>query len=104
MVLRRCVVLRGTPEETRAEAKQLLGDADVLWTESGDRRALQRALGRSFDAVVLDAHHGFDADALGQAHGMIWAGGALILRRPHTWTSRFDAHVERILDRLGGGS
>jgi tRNA(Met) cytidine acetyltransferase len=81
---------------------QLLGDADALWIGPDDRRVLRRMLGRAFDAVVLDAHDGFDADVLGQAHGMIWGGGALVLRRSHTWSGRFDAHVERCLRTSAG--
>ncbi len=41
-----------------------------------------RALGRSFDAVVLDAHDGLDADVLGQSHGLCWGGGVFVLRLP----------------------
>jgi tRNA(Met) cytidine acetyltransferase len=75
--------------------------------------ALSSWLGQAFDVVVLDAHAGLDADALGQAHGLVFGGGALILRLgpapssdarlavfPHSIADvglRFATHVERVL-------
>lgn len=80
-------------------------------------------LGRSYDAVVLDAHDGIDADVLGQCHGLVWGGGALVLRmgevgavpsreaqarlaafpyRPEDVGTRFQAYVERALARAEG--
>jgi tRNA(Met) cytidine acetyltransferase len=89
---RRCIVLRGTPAETEAAALGLLGRLDpraVLWIANGPLppsfvglapRQLGSVLGRSFDAVVLDAHDGLDADVLGLSHGLCWGGGGFILR------------------------
>jgi tRNA(Met) cytidine acetyltransferase len=120
------VVLRGSPSETRAAALRLveaLPDDAVLWIGDDDdvrfatisTRRVAGVLGRAFDVVVIDAHDGFDADVLGQAHGLVWGGGALVLRRsvvdapparklvvvPYTIddvTRRFDRHVERTLE------
>lgn len=86
-------MLRGTPAQTEA-ALELLGRLDpqaVLWISSSPPaqafvslapRELERLLGRSFDAVVLDAHDGLDADALGRSHGLCWGGGGFIVRLP----------------------
>lgn len=91
---RRCVVLRGEPEDTAATAGRLLAGlapGAALWIGDGaDAGAyvtvrparVQTLLGRSFDAVVLDLHRGLDPDVLGQCHGFVWGGGALILRMP----------------------
>lgn len=124
---RRCVVLRGEPASTRAEALALLGasrDEDVLWVGEGDvrfttatRTSARRLLGRAFDAVVLDLHRGADADLLGLCHGFVWGGGWLVLRMPPPGahapdealavppftaadvTTRFAARLERALSR-----
>jgi tRNA(Met) cytidine acetyltransferase len=93
---RRLMVLSGEPASTAAHALRLVGALPaerVLWVGSiaeADAgrltvvppRAVAAQLGRAFDAVVLDAHAGFDADVLGQSHGLVWGTGALILRRP----------------------
>ena len=50
--------------------------------EATSPREVRGLLGRSYDAVVLDVHHGLWADVLGQCQGFIWGGGALILRMP----------------------
>jgi tRNA(Met) cytidine acetyltransferase len=76
---RRLVALRGAPGDTHAAAERLVRDAgDVLWVAAGDR--VERYLGRAFDAVVLDLHERLDADALGACEGLVWGGGALVLR------------------------
>lgn len=95
---RRCVVLRGDPASTRAQALALLGgaeDDDVLWVgedearfTTASRASARRLLGRAFDAVVLDLHRGADADLLGLCHGFVWGGGRLVLRMPPS-----DAHA-----------
>lgn len=43
---------------------------------------VRRLLGRAYDAVVLDLGQGVDADLLGQCHGFVRGGGALVLRMP----------------------
>lgn len=86
-------MLRGSAQRARARALELLGQfpsEDVLWVgrEPVARFAhvppsgAKKLLGRSFDAVVIDLHDGVDADVLGQCHGMVWGGGALVLLAP----------------------
>lgn len=84
---RACHVLRGAPDETAARAAELvaaLDPADVLWIGPGHTapRAVRDLLGRAFDAVIIDLHARLDADVIGQAHGFVRGGGALILRLP----------------------
>lgn len=76
-------MLRGSPERTQAAAQRALDTLPaerVLWVE--EKSALHRRLGQGFDAVVLDLHGGIDADMLGICHGLVWGGGALVLRMP----------------------
>ncbi len=78
------------------------------------RTFARKLLGRAFDAVVIDAHRGVDPDVLGQCHGFIRRGGALILRMggivrreeliviPYTIddvTTHFDERFERCIAR-----
>lgn len=82
------MVVRGERAQTRREAEHLVSALpEVLWvsrTEAGSLSPPQvrRSLGRSCDAAVLDLHDGPDADLLGQCHGFIRGGGALVLRMP----------------------
>lgn len=135
---RRCIVLRGTRATTCDAALARLArldGAEVLWIGEPEPGAVPvrfdvlpparvaTRLGRSYDAVVLDAHDGIDADVLGQCHGLVWGGGALVLRmgelgeppsraaqarlaafpyRPEDVGTRFRAHVERALARAEG--
>lgn len=126
---RKTILLRGTPGETRDAAVRLvdaLPDDEVLWvTRTPTEPAavapnrVSRLLGKSYAAVVLDFHDQWDADLLGQSHGFVWGGGALVLRMPpegeppqggqdrlavHPYSAsdvghRFHAHVERALGR-----
>ncbi len=121
------MVLRGDAEATRAQAAALvaaLPAAEVLWVGSdapqghADTRPrdVARRLGAGCDAVVLDLHAGLDADLIGQCHGFVRGGGALILRLwpegapppptdalcvhpygPTDVTARFQARFERAL-------
>ena len=92
---RRCVVLRGEPEETRREALRLLGRLErdqVLWVSDTDEgldrfettpsSKLRGELGKSYHAVVVDLHRDLNANLLGQSHGFVWGGGALVVRMP----------------------
>ncbi len=79
---RRAVVLRGTPDETAAAARafvSLLPADDVLWAPPD---LVSKRLGATLAAVVLDLHGGLEPDVLGQCHGLIRGGGALVLRLP----------------------
>lgn len=66
-------------------------------------------LGREFDAVVLDARDGLDADALGAVAGTIRAGGALVLVTPlmEAWPHYRDPEYARLGvaagEQVGGG-
>ena len=88
---RALIALRGDAEATHAQAAALvaaLPPAEVLWVGSdappghtGVRpRDVARRLGAGCDAVVLDLHAGLDADLIGQCHGFVRGGGALVLR------------------------
>ncbi len=132
---RRLVLERGEPAQTGARVTELLGELDdeaVAWVSSeAPTRAfvwlrpheLVDRLGQGFHVVVLDAHAGLDADLLGQAQGMVFGGGALVLRLgpigaapaglerlaayPHASVEvgrRFVDHVEGVLSRLASAS
>ena len=84
---RHLIVLRGSPEETAAAARAALAQrgptpGEDLWVGEGGIAPgrVRTLLGRAFDAVVLDLHDDLDADVLGQVHGFVRGGGALILR------------------------
>jgi tRNA(Met) cytidine acetyltransferase len=82
---RKCLVLRGPPSQTAADEREITRDiGSVLRVGAGATPPahVRRLLGQSFDAVSLDLHDGFEADVLGQCHGLIRGGGALILRMP----------------------
>lgn len=105
---RRCVVLRGAPEQTSSRAVDLLAACapeSVLWVDERpapggfEHVAPQRAhglLGRSFDAVVVSMHLDIDANVLGQCQGFVWGGGALVLRLPPAGVAPTNAH-ERMM-------
>lgn len=140
---RRLILLRGTPALTLEDALALIagaGELEVLWVsddaaarvlperseapstlEVVPPRGAQAQLGRGFDVVVIDAHHGVDPEVLGATQGMVRGGGALVLRRPtpgrrdeegpvrerlaaHPHRAadvghRFEARLERVLER-----
>lgn len=88
---RRLVVLRGTREQTRAAAADVLHALDaseVVWAcadpppgaQSVPSRSLDALLGRTLGAVVIDLHDRLDPDAIACAEGLVRAGGALLLR------------------------
>jgi tRNA(Met) cytidine acetyltransferase len=92
---RRLIVLRGSAEVTREAALQTIAGLDpeaVAWLGEAPGRGsavagltpseVAKLLGRSFDALVFDAHLGLDADLLGQSHGLVRGGGGFILRLP----------------------
>ncbi|HJL19528.1 MAG TPA: GNAT family N-acetyltransferase [Sandaracinaceae bacterium LLY-WYZ-13_1] len=110
---RRCIVLRGSADATRDEALALTEGLDAVLFVDGSGAApahavpasrVKRLLGRAYDAVVLDLHGGLDADVFGQAHGMVWGGGRLVLRMPPTGEApiagraRFAVHPHRPRD------
>lgn len=127
------MILRGTGARVVQEAHRRIAelpDDAVLWIgEAADAGRFEtlapakvgRALGRAFDVVVLDARAGFHAEALGQAHGLVWGGGELVVLRgeigaaldasareplaawpfaPADVTTHFDARVDRSLSAI----
>jgi tRNA(Met) cytidine acetyltransferase len=113
---RRCIVVRGERESTALASARVVARLDEVLRASGalPGAALRRRLGQSYDAVVLDLHDGIEADVMGQAHGLVRGGGALVLEMPvdgavplaslavHPFsreevTSRFWARLERAL-------
>jgi tRNA(Met) cytidine acetyltransferase len=81
---RRLIVLRGERDQTLQRASWLTSAlAEVAVIEGRLAPARARALlGRSLDAVILDLHAGLSADTLGQCHGLVRGGGALIVCLP----------------------
>jgi tRNA(Met) cytidine acetyltransferase len=125
---RRLVIVRGSEAQTREQVDAMLAelpDGDVAWISTTAPaggytcirpQELVTRLGQAFDVVVVDGHHGLEADVLGQAHGLVFGGGALVVRLPpagldplaqlavHPYTAadvagRFEAHVERVLSQ-----
>lgn len=96
---RQLVVLRGSPARTRRQAEELLSQVEpsqVAWVDGSGRELL----GQSFEAVVVDFHPGLDANRLGCCHGLVWGGGALILRLNPVLPGNFGARFERFLSRF----
>lgn len=106
---RRVLVLAGHPERTRARASEaltaagiersettLLGAESWLDCERCDQSRAVELLGRTRDAVVLDAHGDFRPNALGTAVGAVDGGGLLVLLTPplDDWPERRDAFDE----------
>lgn len=102
---RRLLVLCGPAQACRAAARERLAafaPAEVWWLlvdangkaglHAGDvpdgdppaaaSRPSRTALGRECAALVVDAHTGFDPDAVGQAGGALRGGGVLLLLAP----------------------
>ncbi|MFO7561734.1 MAG: hypothetical protein R6X02_03735 [Enhygromyxa sp.] len=125
---RALVIVRGSEVQTREQVEAMtaaLPEGSVAWISSAAAprgfvairpNALAGQLGRAHDVVVLDGHRGLDADLLGQAHGLVFGGGALLLRLgvgapppdprlvvpPYTEAEvgrRFATHVEQVLER-----
>ncbi len=96
--------MRGTPDETRARAADLVrAQRDVLWVSARDPGAtpppeVKRELGRSYDAVVLDLHDALDADVIGQSHGLVWGGGALVMRLPPAGEAPSEARARLVVE------
>ncbi len=80
-------------------------DADVV-----SINAAKKLLGQERDAIVFDAHSGFDPDAFGVVSGVICGGGLLVLLCPPLaeWEDMNDPAAERIAiwpyhaDDIGG--
>ncbi len=106
---RRILVFSGQADWCRSMActvTELPEMKRVLWvssvklaeTEVVNASAVKSLLGQERDAVVFDAHSGFDPDAFGAICGTISAGGLLILLCPSLseWEQFADPASERI--------
>lgn len=98
---RRLIVLTGAADACRTAAQALLGgfvSEEIRWLDVGGdglarlhagripdpatARSPHAALGSECAALVIDAHTGFDPDAVGQAAGALRGGGVLLLLAP----------------------
>jgi len=103
------LVLAGEADWCRGKATQLLANAElarVTWVSTVDLREAEvlsakqarGLLGQERDAIVFDAHAGFDADAFGAVSGTIVGGGLMILLCPplDEWHQFADPAAENI--------
>jgi len=105
---RHCLLLSGNDAWTRQQAEAIIAALAIetpIWLSSqpgnsGEQLTLRQAnklLGRETELLVYDAHHGFDADALGAVSGAICGGGLLLLLAPplSQWPTLPDAEALR---------
>lgn len=104
---RHLYVLNGAAAWVRAAAHTAIAQVpDALWIGGGapenvralDARSAAEALGGEFDAVVYDAHAGFDPDAFGAIAGTVRGGGCIILLAPalDEWPAYDDPYHARM--------
>lgn len=110
---RRLLVLAGDADWCRQQAQQFLSSSQlpsVVWISTPAIQVagmeievvagnnVKTLLGQERDAVVFDAHAGFDPDAFGAASGLIHGGGLLLLLCPplDDWEKIPDPASERI--------
>ena len=106
---RRMLLLAGEAEWCRKITHQVLALPELsraTWVSSDgstdgevvDARSVKGLLGQERDAVIFDAHSGFDPDAFGAVSGVIRGGGLLILLCPplSKWEYAADPASERI--------
>jgi tRNA(Met) cytidine acetyltransferase len=106
---RRALVLAGRRDWGTAAAATSLRAADIrdcLWMtdaavegfETTPPGQAKRWLGRELEALVLDAHAGFDPDAFGAVSGAVRGGGLVILLTPPVadWPALPDPEHARI--------
>ena len=97
---RQALVLAGKPVWCQQTTERIVATIPAdrhVWLNHSNCAEAQKFLGRELDAVVLDAHLGFNADAFGALAGTIRGGGVLILLTPALtiWSSQ-----NRFLKRL----
>jgi tRNA(Met) cytidine acetyltransferase len=87
---RQFMVLSGEADWCRTQAQALLPGEHVIWISSEApanvkaltaRKAIN-LLGGERDALVFDAHSGFDADVFGAVTGVLRGGGVLLMLTP----------------------
>ncbi len=104
---RRLLLLEGDARWGRAAAHAIIeafGDQHPQWIGGdGEPGALPPSkaaalLGGECGLLIIDAHGGFDADALGAAAGTLRGGGLLLLLAPtlDAWPAMTDPETERI--------
>jgi tRNA(Met) cytidine acetyltransferase len=106
---RRALVLSGDAAWCRKTAQAVCADIplmETVWMSSQaprgvdvvEGRQADALLGQERDAVIFDAHSGFDVDAFGAASGTVRGGGLLILLAPplETWPQFADPACESI--------
>jgi tRNA(Met) cytidine acetyltransferase len=108
---RRLLTLAGDRDRGLHAAREAVaafdGDPDVTvlttregvqWGERLDPVHATRLLGATRDVVVLDAHDGFSANAIGRVVGAVDGGGLLVLVTPplDDWPARRDAADDRL--------
>lgn len=87
---RQFIVLSGESDWCRAQAQVLLPEEHVIWISSAapakvktlTARQAINLLGGELDALVFDAHSGFDADVFGAVSGVLRGGGVLLMLTP----------------------
>ena len=99
---------RNWAKEAAESVVAYFGWADCWWLENGEPDSNNKTviamnkshslLGQECQALVFDAHTGFDADAFGVSAGLIRKGGALILLVPplQTWIQGDDPQAARL--------
>lgn len=104
---RRLLLLEGDADWGRAAAQAIIAAVDARhyqWigstAEPGALPPSKAAtlLGGECGLLIIDAHGGFDADALGAAAGTLRGGGLLLLLTPRldVWPAMTDPEAERI--------
>lgn len=98
---RQFIVLSGEADWCRAQAQELLPGKRMIWisseappgVEALTARQAMKLLGGELDALLFDAHSGFDADAFGAAAGMLKGGGVLVMLVPElsSWADQVEA-------------
>jgi tRNA(Met) cytidine acetyltransferase len=77
----------------------VVSEADLFHAEHLSPRQSGELLGRTREAVVLDAHDAFSPNALGRAVGAVDGGGLLVLLTPplDEWPGRRDGFDDRLV-------
>lgn len=106
---RACVILVGDAEWRQSQLQQALAtspentgieiseQAQFAQTEAITSGQLSHRLGQETDFAIFTAEAGIDANALGQASGMIRAGGILWLSLPSDWCEQPNPSNQRFL-------
>lgn len=86
--------------------RNLIPSEQILWVSQSQTielgqlvpaNKIQTILGQAFDAVVFDAHSGFDINALAAALGTLRGGGVFVLLMPAQWQTWQDPAYQRFI-------